>query len=94
MRLYIPLHVKSNRWALLKVDLLERTFMYTDSLFYEGYARTPRAIADPLQRWLCTLLPGPGLSEPDQDFAIPKQEDRNSYGVIFSMHHGVIASWI
>jgi hypothetical protein len=79
--LYVPLHVFNSHWTLLKIDLLQHTFSYGDSL--HPNTSPPEEVADLLRWWLKTLRPQIlHFDLVPSNFAMPQQADGHSCGVI------------
>jgi Ulp1 protease family, C-terminal catalytic domain len=77
---YLPLHVFTNHWTLLRIDLTERSFSYADCL--NGHPQPPSEEFELIMWWISSILPGLTLTRKDFDFALPKQSDSSSCGVI------------
>ncbi len=79
--LYIPTHVHNSHWTLLSINLVQRTYSYSDSL--DPVAQPPPEILQLLCWWLCKLRPDFGdLHQVDALYEMPQQADTYSCGVI------------
>ena len=81
--LYLPLHVFGNHWTLLRVDLVEGTFIYHDSL--RPLATPPQATIDLITWWLDSILPDSRRMTfrlAEDTFTIPSQGDDHSCGIV------------
>ncbi|KAI0695988.1 hypothetical protein BC835DRAFT_1414529 [Cytidiella melzeri] len=81
--LYIPLHVCNSHWTLIKIDLVNYTYSYSDSL--SRSAQVPMEIMSLLQWWLEQLMPevsGKTLKSIAAPYSMPQQRDSYSWGVV------------
>lgn len=76
--LYIPTNIGNAHWTLVKIDLINRTIAYGDSLNHT--AKLPPTQRQLLTKWLKFLLPTATFTH--HILTMPHQHDHDSCGII------------
>lgn len=78
---YFPLHVNSNHWTLLEIDIMAQTFSYADCLHH--LPKPPQDQFDTILSWLQLLKPEVAqLTRVPFTLTLPRQQDSSSCGII------------